>query len=134
VNGVSQEPILEKILIVDDLPANSRVLAILLRTLGYQVATAESGVSALRLLSQEHVGVVLLDLMMPEMDGFDVLRTMRADPRLHDLPVVIYSATDCYRDEAFRLGAQKFVTKGNAETFSAICEAIEDHVGRTYQG
>jgi adenylate cyclase len=121
---------LEKILIVDDLPANSRALAILLRALGYQVATAESGVAALHLLNEEHVALVLLDLMMPEMDGMDVLKTMRADPKLHELPVVVYSATDCYRDEVLQLGAQDFVVKGRAETFTCLREAIADQVGR----
>ncbi|HEX4125369.1 MAG TPA: response regulator, partial [Tepidisphaeraceae bacterium] len=77
---------MEKILIVDDLPANSKALAILLRALGYQVATAESGSAALRLLCHERVGLVLLDLMMPDMDGMEVLRTMRSDPILQGLP------------------------------------------------
>ena len=122
---------MEKILIVDDLVANSRALALLLRGLGYQVATAESGAAALDMLSCERIALVLLDLMMPDMNGMDVLKTMRADPRLRALPVVIYSATETFRDEAMELGAQNFVIKGHAETFTMLRQAIEHQVGRT---
>ena len=67
----------EVLLVVDDLPENRDVLARRLRRAGYAVATAENGAAALRLVAEQEISLVLLDITMPEMGGGDVLRALR---------------------------------------------------------
>lgn len=81
-----------RILAVDDTPENLAVLARRLERLGHRVETTTSGLTALELLAQQSFDLVLLDLMMPEISGFDVLRRIKSDPHMADLPVVMISA------------------------------------------
>ncbi|MFQ5936889.1 MAG: response regulator [Acidiferrobacterales bacterium] len=82
------------ILVVDDLETNRELLARRLARDGHRVATAESGRKALEMLAAEEFDLVLLDLMMPEMNGFEVLAHMKDDPNLMTLPVIMVSAFD----------------------------------------
>ena len=87
-----------KILIVDDNADQGRPLALILKHSGYEADFVTSGRDALARLDENDIpGLMIVDLMMPEMTGIDVLRRIRTDPRTQDLPVVIYSA--CH-DEA----------------------------------
>jgi class 3 adenylate cyclase len=83
-----------RILVVDDIEANRELLSRRLAHDGHRVATAEDGRKALELLNREAFDLVLLDLMMPEMNGFEVLARMKADPELKALPVIMVSAFD----------------------------------------
>ncbi len=83
-----------RILVVDDLEMNRDVLSRRLRRDGHQVCVASSGTEALRMLRRESFDIVLLDLMMPDMDGDEVLHAMKADLALRDVPVVMLSALD----------------------------------------
>ena len=83
-----------KILVVDDLEANRTLLARRLRRDGHQVTTAEGGVRGLALMSHDEFDLVLLDLMMPDMNGFEVLARLKADQSLHQIPVIMISALD----------------------------------------
>ena len=83
-----------RILVVDDLEMNRDVLSRRLRRDGHQVCVASSGTEALRMLRRESFDIVLLDLMMPDMDGDEVLLAMKADLGLRDVPVVMLSALD----------------------------------------
>ncbi len=80
------------VLVVDDIEANRDVLTRRLEREGYQVATAENGRQALDRLRAETFDLVLLDIMMPEMDGYDVLQHLKADEVLRHIPVIMISA------------------------------------------
>ena len=81
------------VLVVDDDEANREVLARRLGRLGYSVTQAENGRVALELMHREPVDLVLLDLNMPEVDGYQVLEARREDPRLRDIPTIMISAS-----------------------------------------
>ena len=83
-----------KVLVVDDDPANLELLARRLQRQGYEVLTAEGGREALGLLEQHEVNLVLLDLMMPDMDGLETLNRIKHDPARKALPVIMLSASD----------------------------------------
>jgi class 3 adenylate cyclase len=83
-----------EILVVDDDPLNRAILQRMLERDGHAVATAEDGVEALEALRVREADVVLLDIVMPRMDGFDVLDELKRDPALRDIPVIMISAID----------------------------------------
>ncbi len=99
-------------LAVDDEPANLRLLDAVLTPRGYRVLTASSGAEALALLGTEDVDIVLLDIVMPEMDGHEVCRKIRSTPATEFLPVVMITASGSeQRLAALESGADDFVTK-----------------------
>ena len=100
------------VLAVDDQPANLRLLEAVLIPRGYDVRTAGSGAAALDMLAEQDVDLVLLDIVMPGMDGYEVCRAIRADERLAFLPVVMITASgDQERLKALEAGADDFVAK-----------------------
>jgi adenylate cyclase len=100
------------VLAVDDQPANLRLLEAVLTPRGYHVRTAGSGAEALDVLAEADVDLVLLDIVMPDMDGYQVCRAIRADERLAFLPVVMITASDKQeRLAALEAGADDFVAK-----------------------
>jgi CheY-like chemotaxis protein/class 3 adenylate cyclase len=99
-------------LAVDDEPANLRLLDAVLAPRGYRVLTAPSGAEALALLETEDVDLVLLDIVMPGMDGHEVCRRIRSMPETEFLPVVMITASGSeQRLAALESGADDFVTK-----------------------
>jgi len=101
------------ILVVDDQPANVRVVGALLNRHGYGVVTATSGPDALAAVAEQSPDLILLDMMMPGMDGFELLAALRAQPALKQVPVVFLTAAQD-RDlllRAFDAGAVDYVTK-----------------------
>src|SRR2546425_4481837 len=102
----------ERILVVDDQAPNIRLLEAVLTPHGYTILTASSGEEALRNVTDEPPDIVLLDVVMPGMSGFDVCRKLRADERTRFLPVVMITASpEQDRVEAIEAGADDFVTK-----------------------
>ena len=100
------------VLAVDDQPANLRLLDALLSPRGYRVLAAGSGESALATLAKWDVDLVLLDIMMPGMDGYEVCRRIRNDPATAFLPVVVITASgNQEKVRAIEAGADDFVTK-----------------------
>ncbi|MGE4293614.1 MAG: HD-GYP domain-containing protein [Desulfovibrio sp.] len=99
------------ILIVDDEEINLKVLSGFVESFGYDFLLAESGRTALEILDQ--ADLVLLDVMMPDMDGFEVVQKIRSLPGFQDLPVVMATALSDKRDrlDAVRAGASDFITK-----------------------
>ena len=102
-----------RILIVDDQADIAELTAVVLSAAGYGVATARSGIEALEHLAGSHFDLVLLDINMPEMDGWETLRLIRADASLGELPVVMFSVKNEIRDRVFGLqgGAVDYITK-----------------------
>lgn len=102
-----------RVLIVDDIPTNVRLLEARLTAEYYEVLTASSGAQALDICQNQEVDIVLLDVMMPEMDGFEVCRRLKADPRTHHLPVLMVTALDQPSDRVQGLdaGADDFLSK-----------------------
>jgi adenylate cyclase len=100
------------VLVVDDLPQNARLLDAVLVPQGYRVLTAGSGEEALLLLENDPPDLVLLDIFMPGLDGYEVCRRIRHDPRTEFLPVVMITASgDQEKRRAIEAGADDFVTK-----------------------
>ena len=100
------------ILIVDDLPQNVRLLRAVLEPRGFEVAVATSGEEALERLAAGDIDLVLLDVVMPGIDGYEVCRRMRADPATAFLPVVMITASgEQEKRRAIEAGADDFVTK-----------------------
>ncbi len=102
-----------KLLVVDDDMINRTLLSASLENEGYAVAEAEDGQQALEMLREESFDVVLLDLIMPNMDGFAVLERMKADSRLQHIPVVVVSASDEMADvvRCIEMGATDHLPK-----------------------
>jgi len=101
-----------RILVVDDDPDAREALAEMLES-GYQVATAHDGDEALRVARSEPPDIILMDLMMPHMDGFAVLESIRAEPSTAEIPVIFLSARgdDAIRAKALDMGAVDFLAK-----------------------
>jgi CheY-like chemotaxis protein len=111
--AASQRLIASSLLIVDDNEMNRDVLSRHLARQGYTVATAASGREALQLLRQQPFNLVLLDIMMPEMNGYEVLQHLKADVELWDIPVIFISAADdtAGKVKAFKAGGLDYITK-----------------------
>jgi len=100
------------ILVVDDLPQNVRLLDAVLSPQGFRVATASSGKEALDVLSKERPDLVLLDILMPGIDGYEVCRRIREDPETAFLPVIMITASEGEEKiRAIESGADDFVHK-----------------------
>ncbi len=100
------------VLAVDDQPQNVRLLQAVLEPRGYRVLPAASGEEALRVLATSAVDLVLLDILMPGVDGYEVCRRIRADPATAYLPVVMITASGAQEKlRAIEAGADDFVTK-----------------------
>ncbi len=103
----------EKILLVDDSRTELHYLSELLRRNGFAVRTAESGDEALRRLAEERPDLVLLDVVMPGKNGFQLTRTITRDPRYAGLPVILCTSKNQETDKVWglRQGAKDYVTK-----------------------
>ena len=116
------------VLVIDDDESTCDALRRLLSRMGYAATCAMSGHDALDVVGQVRPDVIVLDWMMPDMDGLEVLRRLRSQPQTKDVPVVLYSAVDNpdMRAQAQRLGAQECVLKSGG--FYPLYERIERYV------
>jgi DNA-binding response OmpR family regulator len=104
---------LPRIMVVDDDPDTVAILARHLRREGFVAVEAISGAECLKLAREDPVDVILLDLMMPEMDGFQVCRKLKEHPSTAEIPVIMVTARDDLdaRAEGMRLGVSDFLAK-----------------------
>src|SRR5512133_2820511 len=116
------------VVVVEDEPDTAALFAEMVRLIGFQVVKSFGGIRAIDLIAEKRPAVVLLDLMMPDLSGLEVLRYMRRDPRLADIPVVIVSAKGLPSDIKLGLeaGAAFYLTKPVA--FADLKRAIEEAV------
>jgi two-component system, sensor histidine kinase and response regulator len=109
----SDEQMQGRVMVVDDTPINLSLMEEMLTTAGYVVAAFPDGARALRAANVEPPDLILLDVMMPEMDGFQVCKQLKQEPRLSDIPVLFISALDdvSSKVKAFAAGGVDYVTK-----------------------
>src|SRR5690554_2999865 len=102
-----------RILVVDDVEANVRVLEAKLTIEYYDVLTCSDGPTALEIAARDQPDIILLDVMMPGMDGFEACQRLKADPATRHIPVVMVTALDQQEDRVsgLRAGADDFLTK-----------------------
>src|SRR5262245_10852897 len=106
-----------RVLVVDDIPANVKLLEARLSAEYFDVLTASCGAQALEICERAECDIVLLDVMMPDMDGFEVCRRLKSSPKTHFIPVVMVTALDHPSDRVRGLeaGADDFLTKPVAD-------------------
>ncbi|HUX40506.1 MAG TPA: hybrid sensor histidine kinase/response regulator [Rectinemataceae bacterium] len=117
------------VLVVDDLPQNLALASSILRKAGYDPRPVASGAEALELVAAEAPDLILLDISMPGMDGYETCRRLKADERTRDIPVIFLSAAQVEAEDAvrgFREGAVDYVTKPVID--SLLVARVETHV------
>lgn len=114
------------ILVVEDEPNIVESLRFILSRAGFAVEVASDGADALRLMRAQTFAAVILDIMLPGLNGFDVLKTVRSDEELASLPVIVLTAKGQVKDRqnAEEIGASAFITKpfSNAEIVDRVRE------------
>ena len=101
-----------QILVVDDLPDNVFLLQMLLEAEGYEVETAPDGSTALQKVKEIQPNLILLDVMMPDLSGFEVTRRIREDKAVSSIPIVLLTAHDeASLSEGIEAGANEFLRK-----------------------
>lgn len=101
------------VLVVDDEPNILLSLEFLVKQAGFEVRVARDGEAALSAIEEDRPDLVLLDVMMPNRDGYDVCQTIRADPRLKDVKIIMLTAKgrEVEREKGIALGADDYITK-----------------------
>jgi signal transduction histidine kinase/DNA-binding NarL/FixJ family response regulator len=117
-----------RILIVDDSVENQQFLDDILAPLGFTLLKAGNGPEAIDIAQAQHPEAILMDLMMPEMDGFDTIRRIRQIPELHDVAIIVVTANASpdAREEALHAGCQEFLTK--PVEVSALLNSLQHHL------
>ena len=131
----ASRPLVKVVLVVDDNPAALRLMDVTLRANGYSALCFSDPAEALRAMEITPPAVVVLDLLMPHMDGFALLDRLRAMPHMRGIPVIIWTVKDLSEVERKRLlsGAQRIVFKGQGES-EAILDAIRPYLGADLAG
>ncbi len=101
------------VLVVDDIPLNLLLIQKMLSRFNFKLRTASGGQQTLDMVAEQKPDLILLDLMMPGIDGFEVIRRLRANPDTQDIQIVILSALNSNEDiiRGFNEGANEFITK-----------------------
>jgi len=124
------------ILIVDDNRENLRVVSNYLKETGYQIALAMSGEDAFKVLASEKIDLILLDIMMPGMDGYEVCEKLKKDEKLKFIPVIFLTAKTDTDDivRGFQAGGVDYITKPfkKEELFARVNNHVELKLLRDY--
>ena len=123
----------KKILVVEDEPDTAEMFAEMLRLRGYRVYKSYGSASAMKQLMLDKPDVVMLDIMMPDISGLEVLQFMRRDPSMENIPVIVVSAKGLLSDikTGMDAGATMYLTKPVA--FADLIKAVEGVVGQGEQ-
>jgi CheY-like chemotaxis protein len=119
---------------IEDQPEMIDLIRLILERRGIRVVGAVGGQEGLEVVRRERPDLVILDLMMPEVDGYDVHRSVKADPELRDIPVVVVTAKARPIDKVLGLHIAKvdeYITKPFGP--SELLDAVEKHLGRTQE-
>lgn len=119
-----------KILIVDDSAQNRKLLAVLLRDLGYETIEAENGIEAVLRAREEGVQLIIMDLIMPEMDGLSALQAIRRDEATKGIPVVALTASALRGQKEYFIGEgfDDYITK--PIELDVFIQSIKKHMER----
>lgn len=128
MNSNETSTIKADILVVDDTPHNVRLLSIILSQQGYQVRKALNGERAIATVQEFPPDLILLDVMMPEMNGYEVCEQLKASPKTRSIPIIFLSALDDVSDKlkAFEVGAVDYITKPFQE--KEVLARVENHL------
>jgi CheY-like chemotaxis protein len=119
------------VLVVEDDPDSRDVLVRMLEREGYRPATAENGREALERVAERTPSIILLDLMMPEMNGFEFLAELRGDPAMRAIPVVVVTAKELTDEDRARLrGHVEQVFRKGAFAREELLDELSDLLGR----
>jgi CheY-like chemotaxis protein len=119
---------MNKLLVVDDDMINRKLLNVLLKkTNKYEVIEAENGMEALNIIKNEPINMVLLDIIMPVMDGIDLLKILKSDPNYKNIPVAILTTDDSKKQLALEIGACDVLIKPIKEP--ELMKMIETNLG-----
>jgi two-component system phosphate regulon response regulator PhoB len=135
--GVNRNPQSTRVLVVEDEPDIRLALRVTLEKKGYLVTEAGNGRSAVDTLEEDRPDLLLLDLMLPDFDGFEILKTIQRSPRLRGIPTIILSARTDETDRilGFELGADDYVTKPFSPRELVLrVQAVLNRVGDTEPG
>ena len=113
MENLSVNPENYKILVVDDIATNVLLLKTILGKAGYRIVTATGGREALEKVESESPDLILLDIMMPDMNGYEVIERLKADERFCRIPVIFLSALHDSENivKGFKMGASDYVSK-----------------------
>ena len=114
----------KKILSIEDDKFLSSLVAKKLSAAGYQMIHAASGEEAVKVVKEEKPALILLDILLPEMSGFDVLKTVKEDEETKDIPVILFSNLGQKEDidKGLKLGAEKFIVKATVVLHDIVKE------------
>lgn len=119
-----------KVLVVDDTPENVYMLETMLKGHGYEVSTAMNGLEALEKLKLEPVKLIISDILMPKMDGFQLCHAVMSDDTLKNTPFIFYTATytsEKDKEFALSLGASRFILKPTGHFIDIINEVLAEN-------
>mgnify|MGYP000274069851 CR=1 FL=1 len=121
---------MKKILFIEDESALQKTLSDYLKKEGYEVISALDGESGLRLAQTQKPDLILLDLILPKMDGFEVLRKLMENPETKEIPVIILTNLERMEDisRALELGAKTYLVKANY-TLKEVTEKVKQTLG-----
>ncbi|NER33894.1 MAG: response regulator [Oscillatoria sp. SIO1A7] len=113
MNGYQNDKKRSEILVVDDTPENLRLLSLMLANVGYEVRLAINGKMALKVALSHPPQLILLDIMMPDISGYEVCEKLKDSETTREIPVIFLSALDAVMDKvrAFQVGAADYITK-----------------------
>lgn len=133
LSGLGDDILSAHVLIVDDMAIMRKMIAMSLTKAGFtNLHEADDGDVAIEAIHKDMPDIIILDLNMPRMNGFDVCRQLRADPKTADIPILIQSATEAAEErvQVFEVGATDFVTKpiNQPELLARVCMHLENRI------
>jgi DNA-binding response OmpR family regulator len=123
----------KKILVIEDDPATSRLVDYSLRHEGYQVFTASNGLDGIRKAMEVTLDLIILDVMLPGMDGFEICHRLRSEPKTAEVPILMFSAKsqDIDKTTGLLVGADAYLTKPAPP--SSIVERVQNLINTKHK-